>query len=673
MNPISRRRFLQGMLAAGLLPLQEKTDTSILGRGLLQTTGAFTRQYLDALESPHLALLNDLFYAVSDERTVSFILYDLSHDRLLAAMEPENPLPVASAFKSGVLMMFINLISPLVWNSVPVDYWHIGRINQVPTEYQDAWSQYRAILNDLYDMIVVSDNFATGRVMAYIADWFGSNTPLALFNDWSRDVVGISHLSGLSRWYFAIPDNMSAEDPRFFNRDSNIDHVPVRYHNLMTARDLGLYYTWFLDQMPPEQQLVCGTLLTITLPERQANVEELARKNRGMAFSKNGNLGLDDSPAGIVITDGGIVVHGDGTMYLVSFLSVNAEYQAVPAIFQRADEVLKGYHNETIQANFARNQKETATFDYDAFLQNAYPYEGVLVYDDQYNYAFVRREGISVYSQPAEGYEVRNPVISASRFGVHLLMQGALVRYIPVDATWAELIPDDTTDNVKTRLAERVFVKRADLWTISYEHVRPIDYFIDPAISPDQKYVVINVQQRELSLLEVGNVVIKTPIALNLYATPRGSYPIMTRWFARSMQAWAPGVPFTTFFHYEGYALHGAPWQRWEATVNQQNLLTRISAGCVNLPNWMVELGYHKRPLDELVFRWLGGLEHPESEIREFAQGRYGALRVYVVDTYADLLPHSLPIPVARTGVIWDDVIANITYVPLTAPPSFFV
>jgi lipoprotein-anchoring transpeptidase ErfK/SrfK len=69
--------------------------------------------------------------------------------------------------------------------------------------------------------------------------------------------------------------------------------------------------------------------------------------------------------------------------------------------------------------------------------------------------------------------------------------------------------------------------------------------------------------------------------------TPVGSFRVRNKVPSRHMGYGAltdniyayelPGVPWTMFFHKDGYALHGAYWHN--------NFGTRMSHGCVNMPD----------------------------------------------------------------------------------------
>ncbi len=668
----SRRQFLGSM--AALLPALA-APRLLLDEGIFSTTAKQTdsenvlENYLNWLEKPYLAPLNDLFAELTGISAIGLLLYDMTNNQLLAGLKTEQVLPVASAFKAGVLMYFLNQVDESVWGSVPVEYWPVR--SGVPETYQDAWQQHNAILNHLYQMIVISDNPATGVALQYVAQQQGSTEPLVLFNDWSREVVGISQLSGLSDWTYGIV-GMNTTDQRYTGREANIDYQLLNYSNLMTPRDLGLYYAWMWSAMPARQREVCLELLSVIQNERRSNLEDVAFANDAISYSKAGSLGAADSVAGTVVTDGGIIHNANGKSYLLAFFSVNSDTKVLP-LFGLLDEVVKGKHDATIaRVQEALDRELNYALFFDEHLNKTYTRSNEFA-AGQYNYAFVVPEGIKIYSTPSEEYPIRNPVISNTRFGVHLLMQGAIVRYQAIEnSEWVQLIPDSPTDNVQFRLGVPIYVKLSDLWPIAYDHARPIPYLIDSTVAHSDKYVIISLVDRELIAFEKDTLLIKTPIVLNPFATPRGSYVITTKWLARSMQPWAPGVPFTAFFDNEGFAIHGSPWQRWEQTVNQEVITKRTSAGCINIPNWVVTVGDYTRPLDELLFRWLGGMEQPEANVFEYPSKNYPAVRVIVADYLEDLKGYVLPSGMASAKIGWAEVIAKIEEAPLTAPRTYF-
>lgn len=626
--------------------------------------------YLTALETPFDAPLNDHFEGVIQRNNLGLLLYDLENARLVTAMAPENPLPVASAFKAPLFFYFLDTVDSSVWSSVPVEYWNANSRQDVPEQYQTDWRQNQVILRALYQMLVLSDNLTTGTVLSYVAQTQGSTEPLVLFNDWARDVVGVSQLSALSAWDQGIENGMSTVDSRSLERGTSVAGQIVSFENMMTPRDLGLFYIWMVDHLSADGLRICRELLSTIRDNRGANLERLAMDVGATPYSKNGSLITD---TGTIITDAGLIEMSDSHQYLLVMLSINAT-TVLPTVFEELNHTLRGRYNEIIHNHHFSAVSATELRDiYLAHLSIAYPQqtgEG----EGLYRYGFIVPEGVDVFSAPDENHALRNPIIRSTRFGIHLLMQGALVRYIDVDADWVELIPDDHRDNVRVRLGTRLFVRRSDVWAIGLDHSQPIARISDqPDIQASDKFIVINLVARELVAFEGATALLRIPIVLNSDATPRGVQVITSKWFARSMQPWAPGVPFTSFFGSEGFALHGSPWQRWGTTVNQENITGRSSAGCVNIPDWMVQAGSYNRPADELIFRWIGGMENVGDRVFDYPSDMNPALRIFSVDYPQNLRSYIRPENIVRFGASWDDIIDAMASAPLQAPDSFFV
>jgi hypothetical protein len=665
---VSRRRFLQGaalLAATALLPPAQR----LLAAAAIQPQGDHLADYLAALETPYAAPLNDHFERVIQSRHVDLLLYDLNSARLVTALAPERPLPVASAFKGPVLIYFVDTVDPAVWSRVPAEYWIATRAEDVPEEFRADWRQHQGILQALYRMVAISDNPATGQVLSYMARAQGRDDPLVMFNDWARERVGVSQLSALSAWNDGVAGDMSPVDRRYLGRGTALAGQVMTFENMMTPRDLGLFYLWMLDHLPPDGLRACREMLSIIHDNRPANLRRLTLDVGGTAYSRNGSLITD---AGTIITDAGLMDLNDGRRFLLVVLTLDAP-QLVPGLFEELNHTLRGRYNEIIHnhrynAVSAEELRET----YLAHLRAAYPQQ-----DDnsggRFRYGFIIPEGVQVYSAPDETRPLRNPIIRSTRFGVHLLMQGALVRFVEVDGDWLELMPDNDRDNVRARLGVRLFVKRADVWPIAPEYSRPIPRLSDQDIGADDKFVAIHLVARELVAFEGAQPVLRVPIVLNPEDTPRGVYIITSKWLARSMQPWAPGVPFTSFFGNQGYALHGSPWQRWMTTVNQGNITGRSSAGCVNLPDWMVRAGDYHRPADELLFRWIGGMENVHERVFDYPSPNYPALRIFSVDYAHNLRTYHRPDGLVRAGASWDAALEASAALPLQAPDSFFV
>lgn len=661
----SRRQFLKTAVVLSLAALTPRMPITRATDG----TRNYLREYLTAMETPYAAPLNIYMERIIGGQNISLVLYDMNSGQLLTGLAPENPLPVASAFKAALPMWFVDTIDRDVWNTVPVEYWNAAASSELPEAYRESWRQHGAILRDLYRTIVFSDNFTTGTILSYLAEAQGSTDAVIAFNDWAAERVGMSQISGLSGWREGVASGMTFVDERFKERGTNISGQLFNFENMMTARDIGLFYMWMLTELDAEQQAVCKTLLSTIHNNRGANLERLAMANEGIPYSKNGSLETD---GGYVVTDAGVISLPDERDYLLVMLSLGAPTVIQP-LFEELDATLRGKYNEVLHNRHVNyiNPDELLQ-SYREHLQVAYPLQ-MDTMNSVAKYGFILPVGVKVYRHADENSELHNPIIKSTRFGIHLLMQGALVRYREINPEWVELIPDNDFDNVRSRLGVQVFVKQADVWPISLGYAQPIPHLVDSTVQHHEKYVVIDLTARELHAFEGETHVLKVPIVLNPDFTPRGAQVITSKWLARSMQPWAPGVPFTCFFGSDGYALHGSPWQRWSTTVNTSTIGGRSSAGCVNIPDWMVTVGAYHRPADELLFRWIGGIESPVENFFEYPSDTYPALRIYNVDYPQHLQGYVRPEGMINRGLTWDDVIDMMATAPLQAPESYFV
>lgn len=667
---ISRRDFIKSLAILGAMQYLSPTLNLLASDEPIN----HYENYLTALETPYTAPMNEHFEAVTYGHVLGLILYDLKQSRLMTALSTEKPLPVASAFKSALIMYFVDVVDAEVWANVPVQYWNASSKEELPESARDSWNKHRVILRYLHQTLVLSDNFATGAVMSYIAKAQGGTDAISLFNDWAHNTVGISQLSGLSGWSEGVDENMTYFDERYQGNQTSINSQLVELDNMMTSRDLGLFYAWMLTHLDEQQIQVCQDLLSIIYTNRGANLERLAQQFDGVSYSKNGSL---STQAGYVVTDAGIIDLPNGAQYLLIMQSIDPQdsvLSIVPELFEELHKVLSGHYNELLHnRHYEGITPEELKAIYLAHLQQAY-----IEQDDGsdtlglYRYGFIIPEGVDVYHSPNEDEKLHNPIIKSTRFGVHLLMQGALVRYVDVDHQWVELMPDDARDNIRSRLGVRMFVKRDDVWSISLNYAQPIPYLMNDVPAED-KYIVINVGARELVAFEGATPILRIPIVLNPDATPRGAQIITSKWFARSMQPWAPGVPFTSFFGNQGFALHGSPWQRWSSTVNQETIMGRTSAGCVNVPDWLITVGDYTRPADELLFRWVGGMENQRELVFDYPSESYPALRIFSVDYLQNLNNYYMPANLVNQGITWDSVAQAMESIPLQAPDSFFV
>jgi lipoprotein-anchoring transpeptidase ErfK/SrfK len=146
----------------------------------------------------------------------------------------------------------------------------------------------------------------------------------------------------------------------------------------------------------------------------------------------------------------------------------------------------------------------------------------------------------------------------------------------------------------------------SELWDVDYHvpasHMRMVEDQeltpISPDVPPDQKKIVVNLREQSLTAYEAEQIVLRTPISSGLPTrqpvpgeiptdTPTGRFNIQVKLPSKHMGQGRLtddlddyvllGVPWTSFFHSTGVALHGTYWHN--------NFGAQMSHGCVNMRN----------------------------------------------------------------------------------------
>src|SRR5687768_3124893 len=104
MPKLSRREFFNRLAllssaaaVPGLLPLNSRwleDGVGSLPSRLQPDLNSVLASYLDAMERPQFAPLNDTYLAQLTDETLGLVLYDMSNGQLLAALKSEAALPV---------------------------------------------------------------------------------------------------------------------------------------------------------------------------------------------------------------------------------------------------------------------------------------------------------------------------------------------------------------------------------------------------------------------------------------------------------------------------------------------------------------------------------------------------------------------------------------------------
>lgn len=278
--------------------------------------------YANQFDAPYTSVVQ----SAKGNRPLTVFFYDVTNSVLLANVDMEKQMPVVSAVKGPILMYFFDVVDPEVWGSVPVELWTVQNENDVPAYYRDLWREHRTILRDLYRMIVVSDNIATGNALAYAYDYYhpeGMN-PIEAFNDWSMKTVGMSSESGMRQWDEGATNRPEWIVERFNSRTTQIYRTHQFYNNTYSALDLGRFYRWLYSEADARVKQRATEVMSI-IQGYPGILEETAQRVGGVPVSKDGYVGpgarnnaLDQH----LTADAGLIMVGNDA-YIIVTMAVN--------------------------------------------------------------------------------------------------------------------------------------------------------------------------------------------------------------------------------------------------------------------------------------------------------------------------------------------------------------
>ena len=552
--------------------------------------------------------------------------------------------PVASSFKAAVVLYYFLNTPEAEWDA----------------EQGSA----------MYSMAVFSNNARTGTVLGDVAQRLGVKNPIAAFNDFatSPDLLGWTH--GLYSWSFDefpwMPTNGYVDD-RYNPTRWDASNMANFGLNFSTASEIATVFRllatgethprWESDPHFRASILASRSLLAIPAIDYLSSLEKAITYSDH--YSKDGTLRPVDIGTN-VRNDAGVWPMQDGGAYLISFMSARETDDSVALVLAQVAEAIRMYEQYLHPNDF----RVLST-------------PSVAIQPGTYNYGFVRRTGVTLYSQPdLNAPQIPNPVRSTSIFGTTYLMYGAMVRLNVVDNEWAEVVEDDEWDEAFTW---PVYIRLEDVQIVDRTRATtPIGYVTGAAPGTD-KFIILDVLQRNLTLFEGGTPVLRTPVILNFNGTPRQISFIHRLYLARDMPNY-PGVPYTCFLHgsdyldESGFAIHGAPWHLWSETVRQYTLIRRVTHGCINVPDWPVRiehLGETMRP-DEFIFRWAGGMPNP-AEDRVVLDPGDVPVRVYGFDNpLQEIWNYPRPPSLYGLGVNWRMIMDAREAKPLDVPEYFY-
>lgn len=283
-----------------------------------------------SLQAKFVALSDDL-KAMIGTRRLGVSVISIDDPTLGINVNEDAEVPIASAWKGPGLIYFFENVSPTVWNSIPVRYWHVTNIAEVPDQYRDALIKNRDILWNVYTMAVFSGNHEAGDVLAYVfrqlpKDKTVGSNPVIAFNDWSQRSVGISAASGMYNWDYGDLENNAIFDPRFAQRQLTINDTSLFYANMFSAHDLALFYLHLATVGKAQGYYQTAVdLLSI----RNPIVSKIEGQTPGIdvqTATKDGYFdpGSPLSRGHAVDNDAGLLIFPDGRTYVVAFTAFDA-------------------------------------------------------------------------------------------------------------------------------------------------------------------------------------------------------------------------------------------------------------------------------------------------------------------------------------------------------------
>jgi hypothetical protein len=162
---------------------------------------------------------------------------------------------------------------------------------------------------------------------------------------------------------------------------------------------------------------------------------------------------------------------------------------------------------------------------------------------------------------------------------------------------WITAVDEGLDGNIWYRLTDDLlnfhsYVPAAHLSPIPWQEYSPIS----PSIPAEQKRIEVSIDEQTLTAYENEKIVLHTKVSTGLHSegqtpnglptdTPTGYFRVQTKMPSRHMgdgeltdelEAYELlGVPWVSFFHKDGIALHGTYWHN--------NFGRRMSHGCINL------------------------------------------------------------------------------------------
>ncbi len=286
------------------------------------------------------AILTRNLGAIIGDRRLGVVVIPIASPADAVAINADAQNPIASAWKGGGTQYFFENIDPVIWRSLPVQYWNTRNVVRVPKEYQAAFNQYNQILRWVYVMAVFSGNHEAGDVIDYVyrhSSWHSAANPIVAFNDWSQQSAGLSSESGLHRWQAGRLLIPGLVDHRRDHHTITVGEQIYPFDNTYSARDLAQYYVHLATVGRAHGYYDIVTELLSTHSAILSMLKDFSSDTGIVAASKIGYFAPDspDSLGHDVNNDGGLLTLPDGEQFAVAvmaFDSVDIQGEVVSTI-----------------------------------------------------------------------------------------------------------------------------------------------------------------------------------------------------------------------------------------------------------------------------------------------------------------------------------------------------
>lgn len=528
----------------------------------------------------------------------------------------------------------------------------------------DEWQTHPD--SDLYNMVVYSDNSRTARLLLDMMEQRGLSNAIIAFNDFMLEHFGLSPQSGLYAWDYGDLDSLNMIDERYRPRSGAPDGMVEAHgalfgvNNRYTAGDAALALERIahlpLDPSATEREQAAADLTLHLMAEKSVlHPTFFDRTAHDLGTSrKYGFIGADILGA-VALSELIVVPLVDGGHLQISILAFDERGSSLPVELGRIFTTLMRFdHPRTVGLLSPPNFSMIPTAD---------------PQPEQINYGFVIPHQLQIFSEPDSAAELIPHNFRADiPYPMTYIHSGALLPFDFIDSDWGKIRWNTRAEPFNGLGA---FIQISDLHIVDHGYFAPIAP-LTPSDPPPTKFMIADMRDSTLALLEDDVVILKTPILANNRLTGNGGYRIGQRTMSQSRSHF-PFVPFIAAFTNDGQALQSASWEWWDLTIRAGYQTQRYTDGNIHVPDWIIDVpNFGAIRADVFVWRWLGGLDDPANTLQQGNVSQADIVRLYGIRYgLEDLSGWSPPGRLRLEGVRWRDLMPIIESAPLTTPASY--